>query len=105
MKSGYLLFNGEKVKFDDFYSENNVNEFKKMLFREWMEDNIHEFNLEVIHMGNSTVDVYVNLNHREFGSKILSEDTDFNFTSIVEDVFEDYLDENIDDHDLVFDST
>lgn len=105
MKSGYLIFDGEKLKFDNFYPENNEYEIKRMLFREWLEDNIHEFSLEVIHMGDSNIDVYVNLRHEEIGSKMLSEDKDFNFSSIVEDVFGDYLDENIDYYDLVFDST
>ena len=101
--SGYLYFHGEKIKFDNYHPEeqDSDNVFKEMLLNGWLEENISECKLEVIHMGDSTVDVYLYISGEEINSKVLVEDKDFNFLSIVEDLFADYITENIDDFKLV----
>lgn len=97
---GYLSFLNTKIEFYNYTSEDDEDDFKKSLLYDWPLDNMSEFRVELIHMGDSTVDVYVHLQEEEIGSKMLCEDEDFNFVSVVTDLFDDYVNENIDDFKL-----
>ena len=95
-RGGVLKWENIKIHYDNVHEDVSLDdEFKRDLLNEWLED--HDFEVQFIGMGDATADVFLKFEGEELASKVVAEFTSVTFEGLKEELFDEFINENVDD--------